>query len=335
MQMSGFFCLKDQLGIQIITYNRCDYLLTTLQLLEQSPFRDCPITVIDNCSPDDTGLIVARFKSIFSNLTYLCNRINIGGNPNYLKAIELSSSEFTWILCDDDFLDFSDCNDVIEAIESGSFDLVEVGAVERDRWTRGIATSAKKMVEQGLNYRYPLSFFPSFVFRTSLFDSACFCWGYKNIDRLFPQFEFLNKSIRDDFTIYIARKRIVIRNDVNDLSFSPLFFYASWVACCRTIPDPAVRAREIYNATTDNGFFKSLGFWSVMDKYTGDGNFWWRVAEILRIMNLCQRMKYLMVLPLALLPLPFSFWVWVRATLYRLMKVPVEDVPPLRIVERG
>ncbi len=333
--MSGFFRLKDRLEILIITYNRCDCLLTTLQMLGRSPFRECHLTVIDNCSLDATGQIVDPFHSIFPNLAYLRNRVNIGGNPNYLKAIELSSSEFTWILCDDDFLDFSDCSDVIDAVESGTFDLIEVGAIERGRWTRGAATSAKKMIEQKLNYHYPLSFFPSYIFRTSLFDSACFSWGYKNIGILYPQFEFLNKSIREDFTLYIARQRIVIRNDVNELSFSPLFFYSAWVACCRTITDPVLRTREIDNATADNGFFKSLGFWTIMDKYMDDGNFLWRVAEILRAMNLSQRLKYLAVLPLALLPLPFSFWVWVRATLYRLMKVPAEDVAPLHVVNRG
>jgi len=327
--------LQDRLGILLITYNRCDYLANTLKSLAQSPFHLCHLTVIDNCSPDATKETVERFRDSFPNFSYIRNRVNISGNPNFLKAIELSSSEFTWILCDDDFLDFSDCNDVIEAIESGTFDLIEVGAIERGRWSRGIATSAKKMVAQGLNYHYPLSFFPAYIFRTALFDSTCFSWGYKNIDRLFPQFEFLNKSIREDFSIYIARKRIVTRNDVNELSFSPLVFYAFWVANCRTISDPVLRAREIDNATNDNGFFKSLGFWTIMDKNMDDGNFWWRVAGILRTMNLNQRLKYLMVLSLALLPLPFSFWVWIRATIYRLKKVPAEDVPPLRVVNRG
>ncbi len=78
-----------------------------------------------------------------------------------------------------------------------------------------------------------------------------------------------------------------------------------------------------------------MGFWTLMDKYRGDGDFWWRVAGILRGMNMRQRLKYLLVLPLVLLPLPFSFWVWVRAAIYRLMKVSAENVAPLDIVNRG
>jgi len=333
--MNNAVGLRDQIEILIITYNRSSFLSKTLELLARSTFRDCNITVIDNCSCDDTSKVVEQFAHNFPHFKYLCNRINIGGNPNFLKAIELSSSEYTWILCDDDFLDFSDCNDVIEAIELGDFDLIEVGANDRGKWsTRGVATSARKLLDQGVTYYYPLSFFPAYIFKTSLFDSACFCWGYKHIDILYPQFEFLNKSVREDFSIYIARQRIVIRNDVNDMSFSPLFFYASWVACCRTIQDPSVRLREIKSATDDNGFFKSLGFWTLMDKHMNDGDFWWRVAGILRALNIRQRLKYCMVLPLILLPLPFRFWVWVRATIYRLKKVPVEEIPPLTILDR-
>lgn len=327
--------MEDQLEILLITYNRCRLLAATLEALEKSPFRGCRITVIDNHSPDATPEVVSGIRDSFPRLTYLRNRVNIGGNPNYLKAIELATAQYTWIVCDDDFLDFSDCDDVIEAVRSGRFDLIEVGATERGKWSRGVATTVRRLIGEGVTYRYPMSFFPAFIFKTDLFDSGCFSWGYKNIHTLFPQFEFLNKSVRDDFSIYIAGKRIVTRNDVNDLSFSPLIFYAAWVACCRSIPDRGARTREIDNATSDLGFFKSLGFWTLMDKHMNDGNFWWRVAEILRTMNWRQRLKYLMVLPLVLVPVPFSFWVWVRATLYRLMKVPPENVSPLHLADRG
>lgn len=333
--MSNCVRLQDRLEILLITYNRCDYLSDTLKSLAQSPFKECHITVIDNCSPDATSETVAGFNDRFPNLSYLRNRVNISGNPNYLKAIELSISEYTWILCDDDFLDFSDCNDVIEAVESGTFDLVEVGATEKDGWPRGTATSVVKLLDQGIDYYFRMSFFPAFIFRTSLFDSACFCWGYKHIDHLYPQFEFLDKSVREDFSIYLARKRIVTRNDVNDQSFSPLVWYASWLTCCRTISNSKVRSLAIDDATADRGFFKCLGFWTVLDrKMNDDGEFWLRIIGIFNTLNGRQRFKYLLVLPFVFLPFPLSFWVWIRSTLYRLMNVPESEVPPLRFVNR-
>lgn len=325
---------KSELEIVIITYNRYTFLDKTLQQLLLSPFAGCRITVLDNCSTDATRDTCVRLSSSFPDFRVITHRVNIGGNANYLRAVEFSTSTYTWVLCDDDFLDFSHCDDVIDAINSGEFDLVEVGATERGGWSRGVATSARKMVDQGLDYHFRLSFFPAYIFRTSLFDSACFCWGYKHIDRLYPQFAFLNKSVREDFSIYLAKTRIVIRNDVNDNSFSPLAWYAAWVTCCRTIPDQLARSRAIEHATSDRGFFKCITFWTILDKKMGDGEFWIRVAGIFLALNLRQRMKYLMVFPLALIPVPLPFWVWVRSTIYRIMNVPDTEVPPVRVVHR-
>jgi len=334
--MTDVVSLKDRLEIILITYNRCEYLLATLQQLELSPFRECHITVVDNCSPDNTTEIVDQFLSKFPNMTYIRNRINIGGNSNYLKAIELSTSEYTWIVCDDDFLDFSKCRDVLDAIKSNIFDLIVVGATDKGTWARGVATTSSKLLEQYKDYYVRMTFFPAYIFKTSLFDSICFCWGYKNIDRLYPQFEFLNKSIREDFSIYLAENKVVIRNDVNDHSFYPLFLYASWVACCRTIQTATVRNQTIEQITVDRGFFNSLGFWTIVDrKLNNDGDFWLRILSIMLTFSWKLRLKYLLVFPFVFVPLPFSFWVWVRSAIYTILKVPQKNIPPLNFVNRG
>jgi glycosyltransferase involved in cell wall biosynthesis len=328
--------IEDILEIIVITYNRSSFFKRTLEQLSQSPFTACRITILDNCSSDDTRDVALKCSEAFVDLHVITHRINIGGNPNYLKAIELSSSEYTWILCDDDYQDFSGCYDVVKAIESNKFDLIAIGVPDKADWPRGVATTVEKILEQGLDYHSRMTFFPAYIFRTSLFDSDCFCWGYKNIDRLYPQFEFLNKSIRDNFTIYLAVNKIVIRNESCDHSFYPLVWYASWVTCCRTIPDTAIRYKAIEQATIDRGFYKGLGFWTILDrKINNDGDFWIRIITILRVFNWKQRLKYFLVLPLAFMPLPLSFWVWLRASLYKLMRVPKKDIPPLNFVNRG
>jgi glycosyltransferase involved in cell wall biosynthesis len=328
--------LKETLEIIIITYNRADSLTNTLNYLKESPFSSCRITVLNNCSTDDTIDVCSRAASDFTSFTLISNRVNIGGNPNYLKAIEISSSNYTWILCDDDYLDFSDCDDVVKAIESQIYDLIEVGAQEKGTWPRGCATTVSRMLAQGLDYHSRMTFFPAYIFRTELFDSACFCWGYANIHNLYPQFAFLNKSVNENFNIYLAKNKIIIRNEVCELSFLPLFWYAAWVTCCRTISDDKIRYKAIEQATMDKGFFKGLGFWTILDrKICDDGNFWGRVITILWALNLQQRLKYLLILPLAFMPIPLSFWVWVRSFLYKMMKVPQNDIIPLNFVNRG
>lgn len=192
------------------------------------------------------------------------------------------------------------------------------------------------MLDEGLDYYSRMSFFPAYIFRTNLFDSFCFCWGYKHINNLYPQFAFLNKSVQEDFSVYLANKKIVTRNEPEGNSFFPLAWYASWVACCKSISDKKLRYQVIEEATIDRGFFKGLCFWTILDKKcNNDGMFILRVLSILLAFNGRQRIKYLLVLPISLLPLPLSFWVWVRLMLYRLMCVPDNEIPPLEFIERG
>lgn len=327
--------LPNILEVLIITYDRCDFLKGTLRALSNSPFSDCLVSVLDNCSPDATQEVVAEFSTAFPRLNYVRNRINIGGNPNYLKAIEKSAAEYTWILCDDDFLDFSDCDDVVEAIVSQRYDLIEVGANEEGKWPRGKTTTVKGLVDAGVDYHNGFSFFPAYIFRTALFDSECFCWGYKNIDNLYPQFAFLNKSLEENFSIYLCRHRIVIRNKVCDNSFLPLRGYASWIACCRSIPERKIRTQAIEDYTADRSFVMCLGFWTVLERKLARDGFFLRVAGILHAMSFRQRMRYLAVLPWTFLPFPLRFWVWGRTKIYKLMKTPEDEIPKLTFVDRG
>jgi glycosyltransferase involved in cell wall biosynthesis len=101
--------LEEDLEILLITYDRAKDLEKTLNQVLNSPFKNCKITVIDNCSPDDTPQVCAYFQKLFSNLEIIRHKKNIGSSPNYLRAVELSSSNYTWVLCDDDTFDFSNC----------------------------------------------------------------------------------------------------------------------------------------------------------------------------------------------------------------------------------
>jgi glycosyltransferase involved in cell wall biosynthesis len=325
----------DKLEILLITYNRSAFLAKTLGQLSRGVFSQCKITILDNCSDDGTRKVCDAIAGSFPKFRFCSSKVNIGGNANYLKAIELSLSEYTWILCDDDDLDFSDCSDVVNAIESGKFDLIEVGVQDKGTWPRNQATTVQSILASRLDYYSRMTFFPAFIFRTVLFDSSCFCSGYKNIDHLYPQFEFLNKSMRENFSIYLAKNRIVRRNESCDQAFLPLKWFADWVICCQTIADKSIRYRTIEEVTIDKGFFKGLAFWTILErKLCNDGLFWIRVLFILRGFNYTQRLKYLLVFPLAFLPIPLSFWTCVRSYLYKVMNVPPEEIPPLNFIKR-
>src|SRR4051812_28649789 len=119
--------LADDLAIMVFTYNRADNLRRTLEQLEDSPFAACRITVLDNHSTDHTPDVCRAFEGRFPRYRVIRHRVNIGLGPNYLRGVELSDARYSWILSDDEDFDFSDCSDVIEAIEEGEVDLFSLG----------------------------------------------------------------------------------------------------------------------------------------------------------------------------------------------------------------
>ncbi|MDR2622994.1 MAG: glycosyltransferase [Methanobrevibacter sp.] len=53
--------IEKKIEIVIITYNRHRYLKNTLSQLLKSPFLKCKLTILDNCSNDDTENVCNHF----------------------------------------------------------------------------------------------------------------------------------------------------------------------------------------------------------------------------------------------------------------------------------
>jgi glycosyltransferase involved in cell wall biosynthesis len=74
---------SEILDITIITFNRAEYLQKTLNavLAEDSPVRNCQITILDNKSTDSTSDVISRFAKKHVNITHITNNFNVGGKP--------------------------------------------------------------------------------------------------------------------------------------------------------------------------------------------------------------------------------------------------------------
>ena len=110
----------------LITYNRRLALSRTLDRVfaDDSPIRGCSVTVLDNCSTDGTGDMLAALAAGHPNLTVVTHRRNIGGNANIVRAFESASRRYIWVLCDDDDFDWSRWPPVAEALASDEYDLI-------------------------------------------------------------------------------------------------------------------------------------------------------------------------------------------------------------------
>jgi glycosyltransferase involved in cell wall biosynthesis len=302
--------LEKKLEILLITYNRADYLKRTLAQLLESTFSRCQITILDNCSTDETEIVCGEFQALFQNMKVVRHKKNIGACPNYLRAVELSNSLYTWILCDDDLFDFTDCADVVAAVEAESYDLISLcdassvnGFPEQVDWKRGSATTSRDFIKDFRRF-WMCAFVPSLIFRTELFDSVCLAKGYLNAVNLYPHFEFLKRLAQKDFSIYSSKKKIVYR-DPHDNAPSGLYWAASWANSCSTIEDRKLRRLVMYQSGENRSrWFKGLVFAIIAEKLYYPEEVSREFASILMACSLDQLLMVSLLTPLVLTPAP-------------------------------
>lgn len=295
--------LDDDLEILLPTYNRFKDLDKTLSTLLNSPFSRYRITILDNCSPDDTPSVCARYARQFANFRVIRHRMNIGGDPNYLRAVELSEAKYTWVIGDDDSHDYSSCADVIEVIQAGRADIICVGAMGNIDGERGVMITGTEIMRRGIRYFHMIGFIPNIIFRTSLYDSESVLKAYRNVSNLFPQMVLANKSVEENSNVYIAKKQIIHRNEHNMAGFSPLLFISSWVNSCQMIKDSKLRRKVIYQVfETKMVFYKKLIFYVAYAKATKYDKLARRLMELAIGLSKSQVVIFVIIFPILLLP---------------------------------
>ena len=201
--------ISSKLELVFITYNRSELLERTLNDFVNSPFKDCPITILNNCSTDSTLDILHGFKDKFSNFKIISNQFNIGGDANILRALEVTKLDYIWIVCDDDFYDFTYCDDVIDCVVNERVDLINMGAHSDFVWDKGgQLTGSKKLYVDGYSFFKSSSFVPNNLFKKDAFLPFIID-AYKNITNMYPHMPFLLSFYELDKSIYIAKHRIV------------------------------------------------------------------------------------------------------------------------------
>ncbi|NCO14678.1 MAG: hypothetical protein COZ36_01720 [Piscirickettsiaceae bacterium CG_4_10_14_3_um_filter_44_349] len=114
-----------KLTIAIPTFNRSETLNHKLKFISRLADCDKFITLIcDNCSDDKTTEIVESYFSKIGNLRYQKNEKNLGYDANVLKCLKLATTDYVWVLSDDDdFLEDTPAV-ILEYIEKYSPDLI-------------------------------------------------------------------------------------------------------------------------------------------------------------------------------------------------------------------
>ncbi|RUR86000.1 glycosyltransferase [Chlorogloeopsis fritschii PCC 9212] len=101
--------MKKILSICIPTFNRARQLNHQLAWLAQDikGFEDeCEVIISDNCSNDETQSVIKEWQMAFVKTTFKPNRHdeNIGCIKNITYCLNVSTSQYTWIIGDDDLI---------------------------------------------------------------------------------------------------------------------------------------------------------------------------------------------------------------------------------------
>ena len=96
-----------RLSICIPTYNRAQFLAPLFDSIVDQTGYSCEIEVVvsDNASTDDTPELIEQYRDRLPNLVYRRAPENMGADRNFLKAVELASGQYCWLMGSDDRLE--------------------------------------------------------------------------------------------------------------------------------------------------------------------------------------------------------------------------------------
>ena len=195
--------IEEKLKIVLITYNRSYFLNRTLKQLfsDESPIKKCDITVLDNNSTDNTAEIVSKYQKKFSNLIYQKNPFNIGGNANIVRAFEtgaISGKEYVWVLCDDDYYDWSNFGAVLEAM------LDDIDCIGVSRYS----IPDNELNDPAYQF-FQLTFVSAGIYKTNLITDGVLTNMYDTVYTMFQQSCLAAHLINNNKKIHFLEKQIV------------------------------------------------------------------------------------------------------------------------------
>lgn len=194
-------CDKE-IQIILVTFNRAEKLKNTFKQIfaEKSPIKDFDITVLDNNSTDETPFVIKEYQKQHKNLKYIKHNYNIGANANIARAYELSNKDYLWILCDDDYYDFSAWAEVEEAVKNNeSLIMVSKYALP------------KKHVEP-IHLLIQATFTPSIILSRKLLDDTVLRNIYDNIYTMYVQLVPVVMALNSGINFYLIKGKAIIDN---------------------------------------------------------------------------------------------------------------------------
>ncbi len=209
-----------KLTICIPSYSRIHKVTqTVLLLLPQLKNFSCKIIILDNASPHqyepqlrdnpDIELAIRR-----GELTIHRNCSNIGMSANFLRAFELASSEWLWLLSDDDFVEPHALTQVMCSIEDADndFGFIKFGSVSNSSIAdKNVLNSFENFIDRNALSRrefYDFIFISNGIYRVRVFRKYLDV-GYLHAHTYIPHFMMLASYMVDRGKIKLVSGALV------------------------------------------------------------------------------------------------------------------------------
>jgi len=115
------------ISVIIPIYGTEKYLDKCLNSVRNQTLKDIEIICVDDCSPDDSYLIVERHAAVDSRISLIRHDKNLGLGGARNTAINVAKSDYVASVDSDDYIEPTMMNELWEATDNGSIDIVCCG----------------------------------------------------------------------------------------------------------------------------------------------------------------------------------------------------------------
>lgn len=213
-------------------FNGEDTIADTLQSLVDECDEFSEIVVVDNCSTDDTAIIVESFAKQHKVVRYIKNEKNLGYDRNFNNCMRFSKGEYVWLVGDDDVVREGALRRVREVINKyKALGFIYVNYAHVDRLTdeitreRGLDIQEDCFFESGVDALKVLQEYPNFIssmvfLRQSWLNSNC----EKYFDTLYVQVSVYLDVLAKYNSYAISKPYVENKCRLNNLEHKPDFY---------------------------------------------------------------------------------------------------------------
>lgn len=191
--------MNPMLSIVIPTFERVESLKINLpSILHNASQFNIPVYISDDSSSEDVAACCYELKKKYNNIFYIKNQSRLGHDKNFLSALRLGNSEYTWIIGDRVALRKGAIENLFNVIDENKFDIISINKVGRNiNFDTGYYDNCLKVLK---NFGWHLTFTGATVYSRRVINKS-FQFDF-NRSKNFPQFTLIFKYLSYNCSFY-------------------------------------------------------------------------------------------------------------------------------------